>query len=426
MTAERDLPDGPATVPAPRPAKGAVRTLDALQSTPFRWFWAHNASVALIQGIQRFAFVWLVLEISDRSAAAGIVSFALGIPVFFLSLPAGVLADRMDRRVLLFGSQGAAIVVTAVTAIVVGADRATLPVVYALALGVGATTAFGQPVRQAILPSLVPRERLMNAIVLNTLGMNVMMIVGPALGGGIIRAAGMSGVFALQAGLFAFGLLALMPLRIPAVLQRAGGRRRPIEELREGFRFVTGQRNIALLMLLLMLTGVFMMGPSSVLIPQVAKNELGKDAFAASMLFTFTGVGTLSTSLLLASWPSMPNKGAWFTIAVAAGGVLIALIGISPAYPLTAALMLFWGMGGGFFINLNQTLIQGNTPSELMGRVMSVHTLGFMGFAPLGALLAGSMAALFSAPVWMVISGTTLAVIALAIWGTQGDLRRMT
>jgi MFS family permease len=294
-----------------------------------------------------------------------------------------------------------------------------------LALAIGATTAFGQPVRQAILPSLVERNRLMNAIVLNTLGMNVMMIIGPVLGGAVIGLSGLEGVFALQAAVFLFGLVALLPLRIPAALPREGPPRHPVEDLREGFRFVRHERNIAVLMLLLVLTGIFMMGPSSALIPQVAKEELGRDAFAASLLFAFTGVGTLVTSLILASWPGMPNKGAWFVGTVFFGGVLIAFIGLSPWYALTAGLMLVWGMGGGFFINLNQTLIQGNTPANLMGRVMSLHTLGFLGFAPLGALLAGVMAAWLSAPSWMAVSGTILALMAAATWVSQPALRRM-
>ena len=417
---------GPAPVAPPAAGRAAtLQTFEAFKLVPFRWFWAHIASTALIQGIQRFAFVWLVLEIGGSSGAAGVVSFAIGIPVFFFSLPAGVLADRVDRRILLFGSQGAAILITAATAIIIATGNATLGVTYALALAVGATQAFGQPVRQAILPSLVDRERLMNAIVLQTLGMNVMMIIGPALGGGIITLAGIEGVFALQAALFAFGLLVLLPLRIPAVLAREGPPRRPIEDLREGFRFVVGERNIRLLIFLLMVSGIFMMGPSAALIPQVAKTELGVDAFGASMLFAFTGVGTLCTSLVLASWPGMKNKGAWFVGTVTVGGLGIAAIGTSQWYPLTAAIMLIWGMGGGFFINLNQTLIQTNTPSALMGRVMSVHTLGFLGFAPLGALLAGGMAALLGAPMWMLISGLTLSAIALSVGLTQPGLRRM-
>ncbi|MCA9864650.1 MAG: YdeI/OmpD-associated family protein, partial [Thermomicrobiales bacterium] len=124
-------------------------------------------------------------------------------------------------------------------------------------------------------------------------------------------------------------------------------------------------------------------------------------------------------------WPGMKNKGAWFIGTVTVGGLGIAAIGTSQWYPLTAGIMLLWGMGGGFFINLNQTLIQTNTPSALMGRVMSVHTLGFLGFAPLGALLAGGMAALLGAPLWMLISGLTLSAIALSVGATQPGLRRM-
>jgi hypothetical protein len=111
--------------------------------------------------------------------------------------------------------------------------------------------------------------------------------------------------------------------------------------------------------------------------------------------------------------------------AVVAGGILIAAIGLSQWYLLTAVLMFVWGGGGGFFINLNQTLVQGNTPDQYMGRVMSVHTLGFMGFAPLGALLSGAMAGVIGASEWMAVSGAILTAVTLVILATQGPLRRM-
>jgi MFS family permease len=379
---------------------------------------------SLVQGMQRFAFVWLVLDIADKDEAAGLVTFCLGIPVFFFALPAGVLADRVNRRVLLIGSQLAATAITALAAIVIFSDAASLTMSYLLAMAVGATIAVGQPVRQAILPSLVDRRTLMNAIVLNTLGMNIMFIVGPALGGGAIALFGIGGGFALQAGIMLVGLALLLPLRIPPA-NSGQPQKRPLAELRDGIGFVLGNRNIALLILLLMLTGVFMMGPSSALIPQVAKENLGKEAFAASLLFTFTGLGMLVTSLWLASQKDMHNKGAVFTGAVVAGGILIAAIGLSPWYALTAALMFVWGGGGGFFINLNQTLVQGNTPDHYMGRVMSIHTLGFLGFGPLGALLSGGMAAVIGASEWMAVSGFVLACLTLLILLTQGALRRM-
>ena len=405
-------------------AEERVPILDAFRYPSYRWLWANTASAALVQGVQRFAFVWLVLEISDLESAAGIVSFCLGVPVFLFALPAGVLSDRVSRRTLLIASQWGAIVVALLIAAAIWLDVMTLPLAFLAAGAMGATIAFGQPVRQAVLPSLVPRERLMNAIVLNTLGMNVMMIVGPALGGIVIRAFGLGGVFAAQATVFALGLLALLPLRAPPVARRERATT-GVDDLREGLRWIARQRNIAVLMLLLVATGLLMMGPTMALLPQIAKEELGQDAFAASALFTFTGIGMFGSSMLLASWRGMRNKGAWFVGWLTAGGLIVMGLGLSPSYPLTAVLMLVWGIGGGFFVNLNQTLIQGNTPPELMGRVMSVHTLGFLGVTPLGSLLAGGMAAAMGAPSWMAVSGGLLALVGALTFVTQRDLRRM-
>lgn len=430
MARERELavpppiPPGPAAPPRPRGGLPTLETFAAIRNPAFRWLWFHTITYSLVQGMQRFAFVWLVLDIGDKDAAAGIVTFCLGIPVFFFALPAGVLADRMNRRLLLVGSQVVGIAVTTGVAVTIFAGAESLAISYLLAMAVGATIAVGQPVRQAILPSLVDRKTLMNAIVLNTLGMNIMFIVGPALGGGAIALWGIGGGFALQAGIMVLGALFLLPLKIPPGDPNASAKR-PLADLRDGVGFVLGNRNIALLILLLMLTGIFMMGPSSALIPQVAKENLGKEAFAASLLFTFTGLGMLTTSLWLASQKDMKNKGAMFMGAVIAGGILIAAIGLSPWYALTAVLMLFWGAGGGFFINLNQTLVQGNTPDNYMGRVMSIHTLGFLGFAPMGSLLSGGMAALIGASEWMAVSGAILTGITILIFLSQGALRRM-
>jgi MFS family permease len=409
----------------PRPGLPSRDTFAALENPNFRWLWLHTMSFSLVQGMQRFAFVWLVLDIAQGDRAAGIVTFCLGIPVFVFSLPAGLLADRTNRQALLLGSQVAGIAATTAAAVIILAGEATLAFSYVMALGVGAAIAFGQPVRQAILPSLVDRSTLMNAIVLNTLGMNIMFIVGPALGGATIALFGIGGGFAMQAVIMVAGAILLLPLKVPAGQHSASPRTRGLGDLFDGIRFVLRNRNIALLILLLMLTGVFMMGPSSALIPQVAKENLGKEAFAASMLFTFTGLGMLVTSLWLASQKGLRNKGAVFMGAVVAGGILIAAIGLSQWYLLTAVLMFVWGGGGGFFINLNQTLVQGNTPDQYMGRVMSVHTLGFMGFAPLGALLSGAMAGVIGASEWMAVSGATLTAITLVILATQGALRRM-
>ncbi|MXZ88930.1 MAG: MFS transporter, partial [Dehalococcoidia bacterium] len=167
-----------------RLAGGLLRqqTFAAFELRNFRLLWLNNFSYALVQGIQRFAFVWLAADLSEKNLVLGLVTFGLGIPVFFLTLPAGVLSDRWDRRYLLFASQLWVLATSFLTAVLIwtGAMGVGMAIVMAILVGVG--VAVGQPVRQALVPAVVPQHRLMNAITLNSLGQNVSQIVGPLLG----------------------------------------------------------------------------------------------------------------------------------------------------------------------------------------------------------------------------------------------------
>jgi len=416
-------PTAPASFPPP-PRRPSGGTFSAFRSRDFTALWLNTFSFFLTQGTQRFTFVWLILNLDDRSTAAGLVSFALGIPVFFFALPSGILADRVDRRLLLVVSQVFAIGVSAATAFLIWSDAITPLSTFILAAGIGLTMALGQPVRQAILPSIVPRERLMNAVVLTSLGQNVSTLIGPAIGGAVIALSGIGGAFAMQGIVYGVGLVALVFLHVPPVRQQLT-RTNPLRDLREGFAFVVGHRGVLVLLLLLVATGIFMMGPSQALIPKIAREELGKGAFETSLLFTALGTGMLSTSLLLATLGDIPYKGGGFLGALIVGGIVFAGIGLSQTYILTLAFMFAWGLGGGFFINLNQTLVQTHTPADIMGRVMSIHTLAFFGVGPMGSLLAGWMADSIGAPEWVAISGFTISAIAVFTLFTQPSLRRM-
>ena len=406
------------------PGLPTLETFSAFKSRPFTYLWINTFSFGLVQATQRFAFVWLVLELGRGSGAAGLVSFALGIPVLFMTIPAGVLADRMDRRTLVLVSQLAAVVVTLVAAVVVFVGAMTTAFALVLALGVGATVAVGLPVRNAIVPTVVERGRLMNAIVMMSMGMNVSQIIGPAFGGLAIAIWGIGGAFVAQGVVLLIGTAALIPLAVPRA-RAASENRAPIEDLREGLHFVWNHRGIRTLIVLLCGSSMFMMGPFAALLPQIAKEELGKEAFTASLLFAFMGAGMLISSLGLASMPGLRNKGGWFLGSMILGGSMLAGIGLSPWYPLTAALMFVGGLAGGFFMNLNQTLVQANTPHEMMGRVVSIHTLGFQGIGPFGALLAGALAVALTAPIWMAISGAIVAALALFTLLTQPALRQL-
>jgi MFS family permease len=397
--------------------------LAAFESVPFRYLWASSFGFGLVGFTQRFAFVWLILDVGGGAGGAGLVTFVMGLPTIFLSLPAGVLADRMDRRRLMIGSQIGVIVFSALVAVLLAAHMLTVPLVMVLALCLGAAQAIGMPVRQAAVPSVVPPERLMNAIVLNGFVMNISMIVGPALGGAVIKLWGLVGAFTFAAAVYLVSLGFLIPLRLPPVAPRVGGDRRGA--IREGLAFIWSHAGIRTLFVLLAISGLVMMGPFGALLPTIAREQLGKDALQASLLFTALGIGTVVATVVLASIGGLKHRGAWFIWTMVPGGIGWAAIGLSRSYALTAAIMLVWGIGGGLFMNLNQTLVQSNTPSEFMGRVMSVHTLCFMGISPIGALLAGAGAGVIGAGNWVVISGLVWAGCAVMFGITQPALRRM-
>ncbi len=143
---------------------------------------------------------------------------------------------------------------------------------------------------------------------------------------------------------------------------------------------------------LLLAGGFLMMGSSAALLPRIARDEFGKDADQASALFAFMGAGMTCSSVFLLTRRGVPRKGRLFLVAMTSGAICHAAQGFAPSYVILAALLVWWGASGGFYANLNQTLIQSATPIDMMGRVMSLAVLANAGVAPLGSLLAGTIA----------------------------------
>ena len=415
-----------ATEAPPRPQRQrlSLQTFSAFQSRNFTLLWANNLTFALSQSFRQFAFTWLALELFDTGQALGLIIFALGLPILIFGLPAGALADRIDRRLLLFASQVGGIAITLLTAALIWADAMTTPITMGLAMTLGATVAFGQPVRVAIVPSLVEPSKLLNAVTLMSLSQNVSMIAGPAMGGAMVALGGVGAAFAGQAVLLGIGLLALIPLRVPAV-DRTGPPRHLAAEVREGLVFVARHPGIRTLMLVLLTTALVMAGTFMTLLPKISLEELEVGPFQTSMFFTAMGVGMLMSSLLLASFSRLDRAGLWFIVTLICGGTLNAAFGLSLWYVVSLAIMFTTGWNAGFFTNLNLTLIQANTPHAVMGRVMSIYTLAMAGGMPLGGLLAGLMSDVWGSREWFVVCGLALVGIGVVVLLTQPSLRRM-
>lgn len=422
-------------VETPATGRGLSRaTFSAFRSRPFALLWANTFLFALSQAFQQFTLAWLALKISEdgetvfgltlgAGTAVGLVLFALGLPVLVFGLYAGALADRIDRRLLLFGSQLAGIAVTATAAALMAAGLIGIWSTFALALLLGATLAFGQPVRMAILPSLVTPARVLNAVTLTNLGLTSSQMLGQPISGLLINLGGIETAFAAQSALLTLGLAPLLGLRVPRVA--AEGARRLREELREGLGFVAGHAGIRALMIVLLATALVMAGTFLALLPLIAREELGAGAFAASLLFGAMGPGTLMASLLLASMPRLRRAGLFFLATLIAGGILNVALGLAPWYWVALLIMFATGWNAGFFTNLNMALVQAHTPNALMGRVMSIYTMCMVGGMPIGALASGAISDVVGAREWFAICGAALFALGIAAMLTQPALRRM-
>ena len=207
--------------------------------------------------------------------------------------------------------------------------------------------------------------------------------------------------------------------------QKAPMRKQMFGDLKEGLRFVRGHREIFTLILLLVGTGIFMIGPFSALLQVIAIDKHDQPVIMATLLYTIMGVAMVAGSFWIAGNPEFKNKGGWFLATLMSAGIILNLMGQLPAFWMILPVMFIGGIAGAFFTNINQILIQKNTPPEMMGRVMGVHALGMMGVGPFGALLAGFFGELVGVSTAMTISGIILFVMAGTALITQPKLRRM-
>lgn len=400
-------------------------SFDVLRLKSFRLLWLNTLGFTLVQSTQRFAFVWLILELGAKSDVSGMLLFVMGLPALLVSLPIGVFSDRMNRRALLISSQIGAFAITLCTAVWVSGHITTISATVSAAI-LGLFIAIGQPVRTAVVSTLVPKEQLMNAIIVSTVATNLALIFGPALAGPAISRWGIEGAFWVQAVLYGLGLLTLFPLKLPPPAHSIETRNLR-QELQVGMKYIWSDKNIRVLFILLPCSVLFMMSPWMVLGPQFVREQVGATGGEATILYSLLGVGQFCTSMwILRNSHKIVRKGLWFMCGLCTGATVQIFIGPATSYWYLALVLFAWGLTGGFYLNLNQTLIQHNTPAQIMGRVMSVHSLMMVGIAPMGALVVGYAARhLHSLPETISITGGIMLVLVLVVFVTQRDFRSM-
>ena len=364
---------------------------------------------------------WLALQLTDSPLFVGLTGFAGGIPLLVVSLPAGVVIDRFDRREVLRAAQCGVMVVAGLFAILVGTGAIRPWSILLLASAYGTVMAFIFPTRTTIVPSLVRRADLANAVALNAAGQNATRVVGPSLAGILIAAVGVSGTFAVAAAMQILALFSTSRLPAGASEERARGATGR-GTLTLGLRIVAKDRFLVELILLALVTNILVM-PYINLMPVFARDELGVGSSGLGMLLASTGLGTVAGALSVArsrrltTWP--PAQ-----VVTAAGFALLVLVfAITPILPVAAGLLFAAGWMSAAFLAINQTAMQMSVADEVRGRVLSIYLLTW-GMLPIGQLTVGALANRFGAPPAVAAACAVALALIVIIARRYASLRR--
>lgn len=353
-------------------------------------FWMYQVAVG-----------WLALELTDSPFFVGLSGFAGGIPLLILALPAGVLIDRFDGRSVLLVAQGGVMVVATLFALAIAVDLIEPWLLLVLAAAYGSAMSFVFPSRTTIVPFLVDRKDLSNAIALNSATQNSTRVIGPSLAGVLIATVGIGGTFAVAAALQIFALYTTY--RLPSAIDREASRR-PLgfSSLTVGLKIVA-QSPFLLGLILLALAPTVLVIPYINLMPVFARDEMGMGSGGLGLLLAATGVGTVCGALLVArSLPIQESPHSQIVTAVLFT-LFVMAFAVTTWFPLAMVLLFLAGMMSAAYLALNQTALQLNVDDSVRGRVLSVYMLTW-GMLPIGQLFVGAIADFTGTPLAVVIS----------------------
>ncbi len=401
------------------PERGWFR---ALRHPQYRFFWTGNFVSNVGSWMQNVAQGWLVLQLTNSPFLLGLVGFAQQIPALIFSLPAGVLADRTARRRLLLFTQSTMMLLALILAALTWTGRIDVEAILVLAFLAGTTMALNAPTYQAAVRDLVEEQDTLNAIALNSIQFNLSRVVGPSLAGFAIAAVGVAMCFFLNALSYVALLFVLWHTRFPPRHGHAGMRLRA--DLLEGFRYVWTHRTVLVLVLLVALVSTFGL-PYLVMMPIFARDVLAVGATGLGYLVAAAGVGALAGGIFLAQQKSHQRRGPLVLNAALVFFAAILLFCFSRNVVFSSLLMAAVGFSMVSSVATVNSLIQTQVPDALRGRVLSMHTMAFLGFTPLGSLLIGALAERWDAPTALALSSGFAFVVTAIIAATAKGVRSL-
>ena len=392
----------------------------ALHNSNFRLFWSGNFLSNIGTWMQNVAQGWLVLVLTGSAFWLGVVGFAGSIPFLFITLFGGVVADRVNKRRLLLVTQTVMMALAFLLAALAYLKVITVWEIALIAFLNGAAMAMNAPSYQAIVPRLVEREDLTNAIALNSAQFNMSRILGPSLGAYAMAAMGVAGNFFLNGLSFLAVLAALLRIRYPK--EREEIHSGVLTSMGEGFRYVRSQPQMQALMGLVA-TASLLGIPFLTFIPYFARIQLHTGESGLGWLLAGSGSGAVMGAILVAARGTMPRKG----VVIAVSGVVffgsIVAVCYSHNFHLSAGLLVIEGFAAILMVSSANIGIQQMSSDAMRGRVMSIYATCFLGLPPLGSLLAGEMSRHLSTPHVLALMASVAALIFLVFLFTSRQLR---
>jgi len=397
----------------PTASDGISHAWRALRHRNFRLFFGGQTISLIGTWMTRVATGWLVYRLTGSALLLGTVSFAGQIPTFLLAPFAGVWVDRLDRQQVLVWTQSLSMFQSLALAALTLSGHITIPLLLALSVMQGCVNAFDMPGRQSFMVMMVDDKRdLQNAIAINSSMVNVARLIGPSLAGMLIAVSSEGWCFLIDGISYIAVIASLLMMRLHApVVKRVATSM--LAELKAGWTYVSEFLPIRTILALFAVVSLMGM-PFVVLMPIFAKVVLHGGPHTLGFLMGSMGLGALISALSLAARRNVRGLVRMIPIAAAVFGAGLVGFGLSRSFWLSMAMVFVAGMGMMQGMAASNTVIQTIVTDDKRGRVMSYYTMAFMGMAPFGSLLAGTMAHKAGAP-WTVIMNGAVIVLG-AVW----------
>lgn len=391
-----------------------LSTFKALKYKNFRLLWISLAISQFGTQMQDVGVAWHIYEITHSPAALGIIGLMGFLPILFFSLFSGVIADRVDRLKLIIVAQVLIGILSLCLGLLTINGQVNPFFIYLILFLNGTALAFCLPARQAVLPSLVPKEIFMNAVSLNTLTKESAVILGPALAGFAIELFKVQSIYIFNVFISLFALIGLLQVKIPKI-ESLGKIEFSLASIIEGIKFVRNTPILYSTMILDFLATFFAL--ATVLMPIFAKDILHVGARGLGFLYAAPSVGGLITGLIVSSMGTIKNQGKIILIAVFFFGLATIGFGLSGNFYLSLFFLSIMGASDVVSMVIRNTIRQMVTPDYLRGRMVSINMIFFAGGPQLGELEAGLLAAVVGASASVAIGGigTVLTVFAITI-----------